>query len=93
MHAAAEEGVMPREMSYSGYNLDIVTGASAALLAILLFAGAAPRALVLAWNLVRASADLTPHQWLETTALVIALRTELATRRCDAHTKPPGHTP
>ncbi|EYR63514.1 hypothetical protein N866_20075 [Actinotalea ferrariae CF5-4] len=34
----------------------------------------------LAWDLVRTYADLTHQQWLETTALVIALRTELATR-------------
>lgn len=34
----------------------------------------------LAWDLVRTYADLTPPHWLETTALVIALRTELATR-------------
>ena len=33
MHEAAREGVMPVEMSYAGYNIDIVTGASALLLA------------------------------------------------------------
>jgi hypothetical protein len=52
MHQAAREGVMPHEMSYSGYNFDIVTGASAIPLALLLFAGRAPRGLVLAWNIM-----------------------------------------
>jgi hypothetical protein len=50
MHQAAVEGVMPVQMSYSGYNFDIVTGASAAFLAALIARGKAPRALVVAWN-------------------------------------------
>jgi hypothetical protein len=49
MHAAAAEGTMPRVMSYSGYNFDIVTGASALLVGALLKRGA-PRTLALAWN-------------------------------------------
>jgi hypothetical protein len=52
MHQAAREGVMPHEMSFSGYNFDIVTGATALLVAGLLLTGRAPRALVLAWNLL-----------------------------------------
>ena len=50
MHAAADAGVMPRQMSYSGWNFDIVTGASAVLVAVLAALGKAPRPLLLAWN-------------------------------------------
>jgi hypothetical protein len=52
MHRAATLGIMPPEMSYSGYNLDIVTGAAALALALLLRAGVGvPRAVVWIWNL------------------------------------------
>lgn len=54
MHRAAREGVMPMHMSFSGYNFDIVAGASALLVAILLATGKAPRALAIAWNMVGA---------------------------------------
>jgi hypothetical protein len=51
MHAMAERGVMPEVMSYSGRNFDIVTGATALVLAPLL---AGPfrhaRAVAQAWN-------------------------------------------
>jgi hypothetical protein len=50
MHSASEAGVMPRQMSYSGFNFDIVSGATAAVLAVLIALGKAPRRLVLAWN-------------------------------------------
>lgn len=50
MHAAAGAGVMPSQMSYSGYNFDIISGASAALVALLLALGKAPRWLLLGWN-------------------------------------------
>ena len=49
MHQAALEGVMPVELSYSGYNFDVVTGASALLVGGLALAGKAPRWLVWAW--------------------------------------------
>ena len=52
MHAAAREGVMPHEMSFSGYNFDIVTGTSAILVAWLAAHGKAPRWLVLGWNVL-----------------------------------------
>ncbi|MGZ3425195.1 MAG: hypothetical protein ACXVCV_01035 [Polyangia bacterium] len=52
MHRAAVARVMPVELSFGGYNFDIVTGATAILLAALVAAGRAPRALVLAWNLM-----------------------------------------
>jgi len=50
MHRAAADGVMPVQMSYSGWNFDIVTGASAIVVAWLAATGRAPRALIVAWN-------------------------------------------
>lgn len=50
MHRAATEGVMPSVMSYSGYNFDIVTGATALLLGLWLHFGNPPLWLVAAWN-------------------------------------------
>ena len=53
MHRAYTEGVMPEQMSYSGSNFDIVTGATALLLAAAIWRFAAvPRVVVLAWNLL-----------------------------------------
>jgi hypothetical protein len=52
MHQAASEGVMPVQLSFSGYNFDIVTGASALIVALLLHLKRAPLALVAAWNLL-----------------------------------------
>lgn len=52
MHRAASEGVMPAQMSFSGWNFDIVTGATALAVAALVAAGRAPRALVAAWNVL-----------------------------------------
>lgn len=40
MHAAATEGTMPVEMSYAGYNFDIVTGVAALATAVALLRGA-----------------------------------------------------
>jgi hypothetical protein len=50
MHRAADEGVMPVAMSFSGYNFDIVTGATALVLAPLIARNKVPRAAVVAWN-------------------------------------------
>ena len=50
MHQASVEGVMPAQMSYSGWNFDIVTGATALLLAPAIAAGAVPRWVIVAWN-------------------------------------------
>ena len=50
MHRALVEGVMPVQMSYEGYNFDILTGASALVVAALLARRRAPRWLVIAWN-------------------------------------------
>jgi hypothetical protein len=52
LHRAALEGVMPVEMSYSGYNFDFITGATALLVGALAMRGKAPRALLYAWNIL-----------------------------------------
>ncbi len=54
MHAMAERGVMPAQMSYSGRNFDIVTGISALVVAALVARGAAGRRTVALWNIVGA---------------------------------------
>lgn len=50
MHHAAAEGRMPVQMSYSGWNFDIVTGITAIPVAWLAFGGKAPRWLLMGWN-------------------------------------------
>ena len=51
MHRAAEEGVMPPQMTYTGWNFDIVTGATAIPVAWWLARGhRMGRALAVAWN-------------------------------------------
>jgi hypothetical protein len=50
MHAAASAGVMPRQMSYSGWNFDIVTGVTALLVAPLAAFGGVTRSALLVWN-------------------------------------------
>jgi hypothetical protein len=52
MHALADRGIMPEQMSYSGRNLDIVTGMSALVVAYLLATGRGGRVLVLIWNVL-----------------------------------------
>jgi D-alanyl-D-alanine-carboxypeptidase/D-alanyl-D-alanine-endopeptidase len=52
MHEAYEAGLMPVQMSFSGLNYDILTGASAVVVAILVAFGRAGRRAVLAWNIV-----------------------------------------
>jgi hypothetical protein len=52
LHRLYVEGVIPEVMTYSGRNFDIVTGLSGAALGLWLMRGTAPRALVLAWNVV-----------------------------------------
>jgi hypothetical protein len=54
MHQAAREGVMPVQMSFSGWNFDIVAGASAIVVAIIAAAGRAPQWLIAAWNVTGA---------------------------------------
>jgi hypothetical protein len=50
MHRAYDEGVMPMQMSYSGWNFDIVTGLTALPVAWALSRGIGGRGLVIAWN-------------------------------------------
>jgi hypothetical protein len=52
MHALVGRGIMPEQMSYTGRNFDIVTGASAIVVAALVATRIAGRRFVLAWNLV-----------------------------------------
>jgi len=55
MNAAAAVGAMPVQMSYSGWNFDIVTGVTACLVGPLAAIGRAPRWLVWGWNIIGAS--------------------------------------
>ncbi len=55
MHEAAKEGTMPVQMSFTGYNFDIVTGAGAVLVAVLLATGRAPLWIVGLWNTMGAA--------------------------------------
>jgi hypothetical protein len=52
MHQAAREGVMPVQMSYSGWNFDIVTGITAIFVAGMALRGRAPNGLLMAWNVI-----------------------------------------
>ncbi|HEY6880602.1 MAG TPA: hypothetical protein VI299_21405 [Polyangiales bacterium] len=52
MHRAALQGLMPVEMSYSGYNFDILTGIGALVVGTLVQKGKASRALLYAWNVI-----------------------------------------
>jgi hypothetical protein len=52
MHALYERGIMPIQMSYSGRNFDIVTGATAIVVALLVRMGYGGRRLVAAWNVL-----------------------------------------
>jgi hypothetical protein len=50
MHAMYERGIMPEQMSYSGRNFDVLTGATAIVVAALARGGRAPRWVIAAWN-------------------------------------------
>jgi hypothetical protein len=52
MHGMYTRGVMPVQMSYSGFNFDIVTGAMAIPVAVLVATGRAGPGLVLVWNIL-----------------------------------------
>jgi hypothetical protein len=52
MHEMYERGIMPVQMSYSGFNFDVVTGVTALLVAPLVATRMAGRPLVLAWNVL-----------------------------------------
>lgn len=51
MHRASSQGIMPGALTWTGFNLDILSGLSAAVLALaMLFGARVPRALIWAWN-------------------------------------------
>jgi hypothetical protein len=50
MHRAAIAGIMPNVMTYTGYNFDIVTGATALPLALYAWRRPLPRWLIMLWN-------------------------------------------
>jgi hypothetical protein len=52
MHVQYERGIMPEQMSYSGRNFDIVTGATAIVVAWLAATGRAGRGVVAGWNVL-----------------------------------------
>jgi hypothetical protein len=52
MHHAANRRIMPAQLSYSGYNFDILVGALALPIGWLLARGLCPRWLVWSWNLL-----------------------------------------
>jgi hypothetical protein len=52
MHRLVDLGIMPPQMTYTGRNYDIVTGATAIGVALLLRAGVAGRRLARAWNIL-----------------------------------------
>jgi hypothetical protein len=51
MHALVPRGIMPEQMSYSGRNFDVITGAGAIVVAGLVAAGVAGGRLVMVWNI------------------------------------------
>lgn len=52
MHALVARGIMPEQMSYTGRNFDVLTGASAIIVAGLVAAGVGGRRLVAVWNVM-----------------------------------------
>lgn len=52
MHAAASEGTMPQQMTFTGWNFDIFTGASAIVVAACAARYLLPRWVLLAWNAI-----------------------------------------
>jgi glucan phosphoethanolaminetransferase (alkaline phosphatase superfamily) len=50
MHQAAVETTMPEQMTYTGWNFDIVTGVTAIIVALLAANNRAPRWLLVTWN-------------------------------------------
>jgi hypothetical protein len=52
MHRAAVEGTMPPQMTYTGANFDIASGATALVLGLIAARGSLPRWLVIGWNVL-----------------------------------------
>lgn len=80
MQRAADEGVMPAQMSFEGLNFDIFTGAAALLAALWLRFGAAPKWLPRLWNAIGFGLLITI-----VTIAVLSMPTPLRT-----FTQPPG---
>lgn len=59
MHRAATEGTMPAQMTYTGANFDIVTGATAIVVAALAHRGLAPRWLLVSWGVLSSTLLVT----------------------------------
>lgn len=52
MHSMSLRGVMPVQMTYTGWNFDIVTGATALVIGLAAWASRIPRSIVAAWNVL-----------------------------------------
>ncbi|MFN3201988.1 MAG: hypothetical protein ACE366_26520 [Bradymonadia bacterium] len=52
LHSLYGAGALPVQMTWSGYNFDVVTGATAPIVALALWKQAAPRWVVWAWNIM-----------------------------------------
>jgi hypothetical protein len=52
MHRAYVEGLMPIQMSYAGRNFDVITGATAVVLASALARTSVPRWIIASWNVL-----------------------------------------
>jgi cbb3-type cytochrome oxidase subunit 3 len=52
LHQAAADGIMPVQMSFSGYNFDILSGILAIPVAWLAWRNRAPRGLIIGWNIL-----------------------------------------
>ena len=52
MHRAATTGLMPRQMSYSGRNFDIVSGIAAIVVAVVVWRFPRSHSMVIAWNVL-----------------------------------------
>jgi hypothetical protein len=52
MHQAADDGLMPSVMSFNGYNFDIVSGITAALVGVWFMVGRPPRGVLVAFNVL-----------------------------------------
>lgn len=52
IHHAATQGIAPMEMTYSGRNMDILSGITAVILALFLFRGHVSSKWILGWNLL-----------------------------------------
>ncbi len=59
LHALHTDGLLPERMTYVGWNLDIVTGLSAAVVGLLLLKGRGSRGLILAWSVLGVGLLLT----------------------------------